>query len=188
MVSPDWLNGSRPREEQVSVGPQTKKVLQQRNRGAHDFSLCRREFPSGNSSLAAFTSLDTLGSAHESAARLTSVSSAYSRAPTTSQPSGKMFWDQITGQWTFVAHNLPRAAPNRTYQLWLITRAQRKISAGVFATSASGDAAQTRPDERRIGQLKETVSSCSRAIRFSPALSAPCPLSHLEPIARLPHG
>ena len=73
-------------------------------------------------------------------------------------------------------------------QMWPITRAQRKISAGVFATSASGDAAQTRPDERRIGQLKETVSSCSRAIRFSPALSAPCPLSHLEPIARLPHG
>lgn len=61
-------------------------------------------------------------------------------APSTRQPSGKMFWDQVTGQWTFVAHNLPHAAPNRTYQLWLITRAQRKISAGVFATSASGDA------------------------------------------------
>lgn len=61
-------------------------------------------------------------------------------APSARQPSGKMFWDQMSGQWTFVAHNLPRAAPNRTYQLWLITRAQRKISAGVFATSASGDA------------------------------------------------
>lgn len=56
------------------------------------------------------------------------------------QPVGKMFWDQPTDQWTFVAHNLPRSAPNRTYQLWLITRAQRKISAGVFATNASGDA------------------------------------------------
>lgn len=61
-------------------------------------------------------------------------------APSARQPSGKMFWDQLTGQWTFVAHNLPHQAPNRTYQLWLITRAQRKISAGVFATSASGDA------------------------------------------------
>ncbi len=61
-------------------------------------------------------------------------------APSSRQPSGKMFWDQVTGQWTFVAHNLPHAAPNRTYQLWLITRAQRKISAGVFATSGSGDA------------------------------------------------
>ena len=61
-------------------------------------------------------------------------------APSTRQPSGKMFWDQMTGQWTFVAHNLPRPAPNRIYQLWLITRAQRKISAGVFAASASGDA------------------------------------------------
>jgi len=61
-------------------------------------------------------------------------------APGARKPSGKMFWDQTSGQWTFVAHNLPHAAPNRTYQLWLITRAQRKISAGVFATSASGDA------------------------------------------------
>ncbi|HEY7893786.1 MAG TPA: anti-sigma factor [Gemmatimonadaceae bacterium] len=56
------------------------------------------------------------------------------------QPVAKMFWDQPTDQWTFVAHNLPHPAPNRTYQLWLITRAQRKISAGVFATNASGDA------------------------------------------------
>jgi hypothetical protein len=56
------------------------------------------------------------------------------------QPAAKMFWDQPTDQWTFVAHNLPRTAPNRTYQLWLITRAQRKISAGVFATNGSGDA------------------------------------------------
>jgi len=61
-------------------------------------------------------------------------------APGARKPSGKMFWDQTSGQWTFVAHNLPHASPNRTYQLWLITRAQRKISAGVFATSASGDA------------------------------------------------
>lgn len=56
------------------------------------------------------------------------------------QPVAKMFWNQPTDQWTFVAHNLPHAASNRTYQLWLITRAQRKISAGVFATNASGDA------------------------------------------------
>lgn len=56
------------------------------------------------------------------------------------QPVAKMFWNQPTDQWTFVAHNLPHPAPNRTYQLWLITRAQRKISAGVFATNASGDA------------------------------------------------
>lgn len=56
------------------------------------------------------------------------------------RPVAKMFWDQPTNQWTFVAHNLPKIAPNRTYQLWLITRAQRKISAGVFATNASGDA------------------------------------------------
>lgn len=56
------------------------------------------------------------------------------------QPLAKMFWNQPTDQWTFVAHNLPHAASDRTYQLWLITRAQRKISAGVFATNASGDA------------------------------------------------
>ncbi|MEJ7811681.1 MAG: anti-sigma factor [Gemmatimonadaceae bacterium] len=55
-------------------------------------------------------------------------------------PSGRMFWDQAFNRWTFVAHGLPAARPGRTYQLWLITADQRKVNAGVFATTARGDA------------------------------------------------
>ena len=51
----------------------------------------------------------------------------------TRQPSGRMFWDPRTGRWTLVAHDLPALAAGRTYQLWIITTAGRKISAGTFA-------------------------------------------------------
>jgi anti-sigma-K factor RskA len=55
-------------------------------------------------------------------------------------PFARMFWDQPANRWTFVAYNLPPAAPGRAYQLWLITRDQRKVSAGTFAPSATGAA------------------------------------------------
>lgn len=56
------------------------------------------------------------------------------------QPYGRMFWDQPTNRWTFVAHNLPATAPGHTYQLWLVTRNQKKVSAGTFTPTASGSA------------------------------------------------
>ena len=56
------------------------------------------------------------------------------------KPFGRMFWDQPANRWTFVAYHLPATAPGRTYQLWLITRDQRKVSAGIFAPSPGGDA------------------------------------------------
>ena len=56
------------------------------------------------------------------------------------QPYGRMFWDQPTNRWTFVAYNLPPAAPGHTYQLWLVRRDQKKVSAGTFTPSDSGSA------------------------------------------------
>jgi len=56
------------------------------------------------------------------------------------QPYARMFWDQPTNRWTFVAYNLPAAEPGHTYQLWLVTRDQKKVSAGTFAPSANGSA------------------------------------------------
>ena len=56
------------------------------------------------------------------------------------QPYGRMFWDQPTNRWTFVAYNLPPTAPGHTYQLWLVTRDQKKVSAGTFTPSNSGSA------------------------------------------------
>jgi anti-sigma-K factor RskA len=54
-------------------------------------------------------------------------------------PTARMFWNQSVNAWTFVAHNLPRPATGRTYQLWLVTTKQ-KISAGTFMPGANGDA------------------------------------------------
>lgn len=54
-------------------------------------------------------------------------------------PSARMFWNPSENAWTFVAHNLPKPAPGRAYQLWLMT-AKEKISAGMFMPGANGDA------------------------------------------------
>ncbi len=52
-------------------------------------------------------------------------------------PVGWVFWDQ-NERWTLLAHNLPVVAANQTYQLWLITPGQRKLSAGTFAVDHRG--------------------------------------------------
>ena len=61
-------------------------------------------------------------------------------APSAEQPNARMFWNRPVDQWTLIAHNLPRLAPDRTYQVWLTTRTKRTISLGVLSTDASGDA------------------------------------------------
>jgi anti-sigma-K factor RskA len=47
-------------------------------------------------------------------------------------PFARMFWDRTKNTWTFVAHDMPDLKPGRTYQLWLVTAAGAKISAGTF--------------------------------------------------------
>jgi hypothetical protein len=55
------------------------------------------------------------------------------------EPNAMMFWDRPHNAWTFVAHNLPMPQAGRTYQLWLVTPAGAKISAGTFMPK-SGEA------------------------------------------------
>ena len=57
-----------------------------------------------------------------------------------SAPSARMFWNQPANRWTFVAYHLPAVALGRTLQLWLVTRDQRKVSAGTFMPSTDGAA------------------------------------------------
>jgi anti-sigma-K factor RskA len=57
--------------------------------------------------------------------------------------SARMFWNQSTDAWTFVARDLPAPRAGRTYQLWLITPDDRKISAGVFTPTRTGEAVAT---------------------------------------------
>jgi anti-sigma-K factor RskA len=47
-------------------------------------------------------------------------------------PFARMFWDKTRNTWTFVAHDMPPLKQGRTYQLWLVTAAGAKISAGTF--------------------------------------------------------
>lgn len=56
------------------------------------------------------------------------------------RPNARMFWAQSTNTWTMFAHNLPAPAVGRTYQLWLITRDNQRISAGTFAPDLTGNA------------------------------------------------
>lgn len=51
-------------------------------------------------------------------------------------PFARMFWDKTNNTWTFVTHDMPDLRPGRTYQLWLVTAAGAKISAGTFDTRA----------------------------------------------------
>ncbi len=60
-------------------------------------------------------------------------------AGATKAPRALMFWDKKGDRWTFVAHDLPALGRGRTYQLWLVT-ADRKISAGTFSVSPTGEA------------------------------------------------
>jgi hypothetical protein len=55
-------------------------------------------------------------------------------------PSARMYWDQARDRWTFIAHYLPTVGAGRTYQLWLITPSDRKISAGTFTPRSDGHA------------------------------------------------
>ena len=53
------------------------------------------------------------------------------------KPMGRLFWDQATDHWTFVAHNLPMPPKGRTYQLWLQI-ADQKVNCGTFMPDAQG--------------------------------------------------
>ncbi len=59
-------------------------------------------------------------------------------AATPQSPSGRMFWDQATNRWTFVAHHLAQTPQGRAYELWLITPDQQKHPAGMFLPDANG--------------------------------------------------
>lgn len=48
------------------------------------------------------------------------------------EPRGRMFWDRLAGRWTLIAHDLPTLGAGRTYQLWVITTAGERVSAGTF--------------------------------------------------------
>jgi Anti-sigma-K factor rskA len=88
----------------------------------------------------------------------------------TRNPHALMFWDKATDRWTFIAHKLAPLPPGRTYQLWLVTDA-KKISAGTFGVSPSGDAFVQATYPLDSGALKAV------AVTEEPAGGSPQPTS-----------
>lgn len=57
--------------------------------------------------------------------------------------AARIFWDRARDSWQLYADNLPTPAAGRTYQLWLVTDAGVKISAGIFEPSPESPATGT---------------------------------------------
>jgi hypothetical protein len=87
-------------------------------------------------------------------------------------PSARMFWDQSSNKWTFFAYNLPEARQGRTYQLWLITKDQRKLSAGTFTPKPNGEAVV------KATYALPRDSLLAIAVTDEPAGGSPQPTSH----------
>jgi Anti-sigma-K factor rskA, C-terminal len=68
------------------------------------------------------------------------VSLAASGAGARAAASALMFWDRSTNTWSMYARDLPVAPAGRTYELWLVTKAGKKIPAGTFNPSPAGTA------------------------------------------------
>jgi anti-sigma-K factor RskA len=66
--------------------------------------------------------------------RVVELTTAGARAPW-----ARMFWDRGANHWMMFAGNLPKPAPGRTYELWLISDG-RKIPAGTFTPNERGEA------------------------------------------------
>jgi len=72
----------------------------------------------------------------------------------TREPTARMFWDRATNRWTMFAHNLAAPKPGKTYQLWLVTADDRRISAGTFAPDPAGDVVMQATYELPPGALR----------------------------------
>ena len=65
------------------------------------------------------------------------------------QAAARIFWDRGAERWYLFASGIQPPGPGRTHQLWFITAAQQKISAGTFTVDENGDAShevQVPPD------------------------------------------
>ena len=91
----------------------------------------------------------------------------------------RVFWDQPRNAWHFYATNLKPLSEGRTYELWLINDAQKKIPAGTFRVDPSGDAtllAYAPPDAGRIAAV---------AVTEEPAGGTPQPTGTIQLLGKI---
>jgi hypothetical protein len=91
----------------------------------------------------------TLGALTGPAVRVVDLTAAGTREPT-----ARMFWDRATHRWTMFAHHLAAPKPGKTYQLWLVTADDRRISAGTFTPDPAGDVVMQATFELPPGALR----------------------------------
>lgn len=79
----------------------------------------------------------------------------------------RVFWNQERNVWLFYVHNLPPPPPGKTYQLWFITKAAQKISAGTFAPDKSA------PMKIQVPPAAKAIAAA--AVTLEPAGGMPQP-------------
>jgi hypothetical protein len=77
--------------------------------------------------------------------------------------SGRIFWDQAGRRWLFYAENLPPLPNNKSYQLWFVPASGDPVSAGVFNTTANGNA------EIRVEVPRSLTNIKAAAVTTEPA-------------------
>jgi anti-sigma-K factor RskA len=61
------------------------------------------------------------------------------------KPSMRVFWNHTRDVFIITAHDLPKAPPGKTYQLWAMAKGKAPVSMGTFDTDAGGRAALIVP-------------------------------------------
>ncbi len=99
------------------------------------------------------------------------------------QPSafGRLFWDQHAKIWKFCAADLKQLSADKTYELWWITAARKKIPAGTFNVDESGFAMFT-PTLPEGMKLSPTLTA---AVTIEPAGGDLQPQGPVELIGKL---
>ncbi len=99
------------------------------------------------------------------------------------QPSafGRLLWDQHAKMWKFCATDLKRLQADKTYELWWITPASKKIPAGTFNVDETGFAMFT-PTIPSGMKLSHTVTA---AVTIEPAGGDMQPQGPVELIGKL---
>jgi len=90
------------------------------------------------------------------------------------QASAKIFWDTSRQEWVIYVFNLPLAPPDKDYQLWYITREERKISAQVFRPDVRG-----RTDLKLVVPRELASDLVATAVTLEPRGGSPQPTGQL---------
>jgi anti-sigma-K factor RskA len=87
------------------------------------------------------------------------------------RPQGKAIYVPSTGTLVFLASNMPKLPPQKTYELWLIPTTGAPMPAGLFRPDTHGSAALIKPP------LAAGVQPKTFAITVEPSAGSPAPTS-----------